>query len=52
MFNSPVLKTRITSANVKPPEMLLGYFVGPFMAFISNAIFASYLNRYYSDILG
>lgn len=52
MFNSPVLKTRITSANVKAPEMLLGYFVGPFMAFISNAIFGSYLNRYYSDVLG
>ncbi|WP_418969092.1 MFS transporter [Alloscardovia omnicolens] len=52
MFDSPILKTRITSAQVKPPEMILGYFVGPFMAFISNAIFASYLNRYYSDVLG
>ncbi len=51
-FNSPLLRTKITSANVKPKEMLLGYFIGPFLAFISNAIFGSYLNRYYSDVLG
>ena len=48
----PLARTKITSANVKPREMLLGYFVGPFCAFISNAIFGSYLNRYYSDVLG
>lgn len=52
MFELPFMKTRVTSANVKAPEMLLGYLAGPFMALISNAIFASYLNRYYSDILG
>ena len=51
-FDNPLVRTRVTSANVKPPEMLLGYFVGPFCAFISNAIFGSYLNRYYSDVLG
>ncbi len=51
-FDNPLVRTRITSANVKPPEMLLGYFVGPFCAFISNAIFGSYLNRYYSDVIG
>jgi len=51
-FDTPLVKTKITSANVKPKEMVLGYFVGPFFAFISNAIFGSYLNRYYSDVLG
>ena len=51
-FDNPLVRTRITSANVKPPEMLLGYFFGPFCAFVSNAIFGSYLNRYYSDVLG
>ena len=51
-FDNPLVRTRITSANVKPPEMLLGYLVGPFCAFLSNAIFGSYLNRYYSDVLG
>ena len=51
-FDNPLLRTKITSANVKPKEMLLGYFLGPFCAFISNAIFGAYLNRYYSDVLG
>ncbi len=51
-FESPIAKTKITSANVMPKEMILGYFIGPFLAFISNAIFGSYLNRYYSDIIG
>ena len=52
LFENPLFRTRITSANVKTTEMLLGYFIGPFCAFISNAIFSSYLNRYYSDVLG
>lgn len=51
-FSNPLVRTKITSANVKTREMLLGYFIGPFCAFISNAIFGSYLNRYYSDVLG
>ncbi len=48
----PIFHTKITSASVKAKEMFLGYLIGPFLAFISNAIFASYLNRYYSDVLG
>lgn len=51
-FENPLVKTRITSANVKVKEMALGYFIGPFIALISNAIFASYLNRYYTDVIG
>lgn len=51
-FENPLVRTRITSADVKLKEMLLGYFVGPFCALISNAVFGSYLNRYYSDVLG
>ena len=51
-FSNRVLKTKIVSANVKPGEMILGYFIGPFLALISNAIFGSYLNRYYSDVIG
>lgn len=51
-FENPLFRTKITSANVKAKEMLLGYFVGPFCALISNAIFASYLNRYYADVIG
>lgn len=52
IFDKPLLRTRITSANVKPKEMALGYFLGPFCALISNAVFGAYLNRYYSDVLG
>lgn len=52
LFDNPLLHTKITTANVKVQEKILGYFVGPFMAFISNAIFGSYLNRYYTDVIG
>lgn len=51
-FDLPLIKTRVTSANVKPKEAILGYFIGPFCAMISNAIFGAYLNRYYTDVLG
>jgi len=51
-MDNPLFRTSIKSAEVKPKEMILGYFFGPFLAFISNAIFGSYLNRYYSDVLG
>lgn len=51
-FTNPLLRTRVTSANVQPKEMILGYFVGPFFALISNAMFGSYLNRFYSDVIG
>ena len=44
--------TRITSSNVKIKEMFFGYLGAPFLAMISNAIFAAYLNRYYVDVLG
>ena len=52
IFDHPIMGTKITSANVKTKEALLGYFTGPFIALISNAIFGSYLNRYYTDIMG
>ncbi len=52
IFENQLVKTKITSANVQKKEMLLGYFIGPFIALISNAIFGSYLNRYYTDVLG
>ena len=32
-------------------EMGLGYFLGPVFAQLSNAVFAAYLNRYYSDVI-
>ncbi|MBQ6384546.1 MAG: MFS transporter [Lachnospiraceae bacterium] len=52
IFENPALKTRIKSSGVKIQEMAFGYLVAPFCAMISNAIFGSYLNRYYVDVLG
>lgn len=52
IVEKPIFKTRIISSSVKVQEMLLGYFLAPFCAMISNAIFGSYLNRYYADIIG
>ncbi|MBQ9589699.1 MAG: MFS transporter [Butyrivibrio sp.] len=52
IVESPGLKSKITSPDVKLKEKALGYLVGPFCALISNAIFGSYLNRYYSDVIG
>ncbi len=40
------------SEKVNLPEMVLGYLVGPFGALITNAVFTSFLNRFYTDILG
>jgi glycoside/pentoside/hexuronide:cation symporter, GPH family len=49
----PLLRSRINSANVKIfPEAGFGYFIGPFLALVSNAVFGGYLNRYYTDVMG
>ena len=48
----PVFRSRIRTSGVRPPEMLLGYFLAPLLAQCSNAIFASYLNRFYGDVVG
>ncbi len=52
LSDNPIFRTKVTSANVQGKEMILGYFIGPFLAFISNAIFGTYLNRYYTDVIG
>lgn len=52
ILNSILPKSKITSANVKPKEAIIGYLLGPIFAILSNAIFGSYLNRYYTDVIG
>lgn len=49
---SLIMKSRIQSDDVKFPELAFGYFLGPFCALITNALFVSFLNRFYTDILG
>lgn len=52
LFETPALRTRITSSNVKLQEMAIGYFLAPMCAMLANSIFGAYLSRYYSDVLG
>ena len=51
LFNNPILKTKITSDDVKIPEMLIGYLVAPLCAMLANSIFSAYLTRYYADVI-
>ncbi len=41
----------VKSPDVKPPEMLFGYFIGPFGALLSSGIFTSILQNYFTDVL-
>ena len=43
--------SRITSAEVTKKEKWLGYLLGPAGALLLNAVLATYLNVYYTDVL-
>ncbi len=51
IWGNPLLSSKVKSPNVKPPEMLIGYLVGPFGALLSSGIFTSFLNKYFTDVL-
>ena len=44
--------SRIKSADVTKGEKWLGYLLGPAGALLLNAVLSSYLNVYYTDVLG
>ena len=44
--------SRVCSADVSKSEKWLGYLLGPAGAVLLNAVLASYLNVYYTDVLG
>ena len=44
--------SRIQSQEVRKSEKWLGFLVGPAGALLLNAVLASYLNVYYTDVLG
>ena len=44
-------KSRIVSPEVKAKEKWLGYLLGPAGALLLNAVLATYLNVYYTDVL-
>lgn len=51
IWSNPLISSKINSPNVKPPEMLIGYLIGPFGALLSSGIFTSVLNMYLTDVL-
>lgn len=51
-LHARVFDSRIHSANVTGPEKWLGYLLGPCGALLLNAVLATYLNIYYTDVLG
>ena len=44
-------RSKIHSPDVRPAEKWLGYLVGPAGALLLNAVLATYLNVYYTDVL-
>ncbi|MGN1189771.1 MAG: MFS transporter, partial [Candidatus Ornithospirochaeta sp.] len=51
IMNSPLLKSRVRKDEVSPSEKWLGYLLGPAGALLLNAVLATYLNVYYTDVL-
>lgn len=51
IWENPFFSSKIKSDSVKMPEMLLGYFIGPFGALLASGIFTSILQNYFTDVL-
>ena len=51
-FKSKKWNSRITTANVTPKEMWLGYVIGPYGMLVVQSIVNSYYNQYMTDVLG
>ena len=53
LFDKPLFRARVDKTKSKLfPEGALGYLLGPILALISNSFISSYLQKYYSDVLG
>lgn len=50
-FNKVLAGSMVKSEDVKMPEMLMGYFIGPFGALLASGIFTSILQNYFTDVL-
>ena len=51
LLDCKALQSRVRSEEVKPTEKWLGYLLGPAGALLLNAVLATYLNVYYTDVL-
>lgn len=50
-LSAPIFNSRIKSDTVTKSEKWLGYLLGPAGALLLNAVLATYLNVYYTDVL-
>ena len=50
-WNSPLAASLVKSQEVRLPEMLFGYFIGPFGALLASGIYTSILQNYFTDVL-
>ncbi len=51
LINSRIFNSRVRSQNVTGGEKWFGYLLGPCGALLLNAVLATYLNVYYTDVL-
>lgn len=51
IWNSPLTSTLARKDKVTTPELLIGYFIGPFGAMLSSGIFTSFLQKYLGVVL-
>lgn len=51
MIDKDCFNSRVTNTSVQKSEKWLGYLIGPSGALLLNAVLASYLNVYYTDVL-
>ena len=51
MLSSRFFDSKVRSRNVGAKEKWLGYLLGPCGALLLNAVLATYLNVYYTDVL-
>ena len=51
LLEKKFFESRVKSANVTKSEKWLGYLIGPSGALLLNAVLATYLNVYYTDVL-
>ena len=50
-WSTPLTSSNIKGDKVTLPEMLFGYFLGPFGALLASGIFTSILQNYFTDVL-
>ena len=51
LVEQKLFQSRVHTEDVKPAEKWLGYLLGPAGALLLNAVLATYLNVYYTDVL-